>query len=71
MKAFPEVEYVSPGNGMGAHIMTIHGGMELRDYFAAKALGAMGHFYINAVDNLTIAQKCYGMADAMLKAREL
>lgn len=46
-------------------------GMTLRDYFAAKA---MQSYMINEVWNpdtyKNAADKCYRMADAMLKARE-
>lgn len=72
MKAFPEVEYVKPGDGIGAHIMTVHGGMDLRDYFAAKAMQAI----VSTVPHLkTIcvndcAEEAYLYADAMMKARE-
>lgn len=60
MKAFPNNEkYTSETNGM-----------DLRDYFAAKALNSMGHFYVNAVSNDECASKCYEIADAMMKARE-
>ena len=37
--AFPGVEYKAPMGG-GTHMMTIVGGMTLRDYFAAKAMQA-------------------------------
>lgn len=48
-------------------------GMDLRDYFAAKALQAIvskadvinGHFYLEN------AQHAYKMADAMMEAREM
>ena len=44
--------------------------MTLRDYFAAKALGSCG-FTIKPYNTTTeTAEKCYAMADAMLKARE-
>lgn len=35
--AFPTVNYEKPGNNLGTSIMTIVGGMTLRDYFAAHA----------------------------------
>ena len=40
-------------------------GMNLRDYFAAKAMAEM-----NWVDKDSCAEDCYQIADAMLKARE-
>ena len=62
MKAFPnKTGYDAEGRGM-----------DLRDYFAAKALQAIvskadvinGHFYLEN------AQHAYKMADAMMAARE-
>ena len=49
---------------------TDHGGMELRDYFAAKAIinGAFSSS-TNAYDSIT-AKRAYEIADAMMKARE-
>lgn len=46
-------------------------GMDLRDYFAAKAL--VGKEFQTKPYNTTksIAEECYAMADAMLKAREV
>ncbi len=43
-----------------------HGGMSLRDYFAAKALGLIE----NAQDVNAVAKYCYALADAMLAARK-
>jgi hypothetical protein len=50
-----------------------HGGMDLRDYFAAKVLNAS---HISSLDDLTrgevndIATTCYIIADAMMEARK-
>ena len=45
-------------------------GMELRDYFAAKAMqGFLAAEYAYRPD--VWAKEAYGMADAMLKAREV
>ena len=62
--AFPHtVEY--KGSDCGGIVP--HGGMTLRDYFAAKAMQAL-------IDNdglfLEIPTQAYALADAMLKARE-
>ena len=65
--AFPEIAYKAPSGG-GSHIMTVYGGMTLRDYFAAKAMNAF-----LSRDGGTLekdAEAAYKMADAMLKARE-
>lgn len=53
-------------------------GMSLRDYFAGQALAGMG--FINGprkpgtndihVDGAGITRACYGIADAMIEARE-
>lgn len=49
-----------------------HQGMDLRDYFAAKALQGLlsrgGHDKINVHD--VLAQRAYQIADAMLEARD-
>lgn len=52
------------------HMLPV-GGMELRDYFAAKAMQVILHPANERVyDEVEIAGAAYGMADAMLKARE-
>jgi hypothetical protein len=40
-------------------------GMDLRDYFAAKAISTM-----NWVNPQISAEECYRIADALIKARE-
>jgi hypothetical protein len=46
-------------------------GMTLRDYFAAKAMQAlMTAGYWNWKEPKEDSDRCYAMADAMLKARE-
>ena len=73
--AFPGVEYKQPG-GVGASVMTIVGGMTLRDYFAAKAM--QGYVLNDALVKDTDTQQAwldltakssYQMADALLSAR--
>lgn len=45
-------------------------GMELRDYFAAKAMqGFIGKLLIIGYDEAVIAKDAYKMADAMMEAR--
>lgn len=77
--AFPgtHTEYLS---AFGAGAMTIprevaHGGMSLRDYFAAQAMQALvsacdstGAWMGN--DTVNVPQHAYAMADAMLAERE-
>lgn len=68
MKAFPCKEYVvtnDPETMGEVH----HPGMDLRDYFAAKALPQMIQLF-GFSDAEFCAEKCYKLADAMLKARE-
>jgi hypothetical protein len=52
-------------------MMTIVGGMTLRDYFAGQALASinLGISVTDAYYSQT-AKHCYALADAMLKARE-
>lgn len=72
--AFPVVESTQRGdNGEYWTDTYSYGGMTLRDYFAAKAMGAEAfgmrglHDHITVYDRL--AEHAYKMADAMLKAR--
>lgn len=63
--AFP----VSPEESRGK-VSSIHGGLSLRDYFAAQSIsstrpGSM----ISDAEVLEIAKGAYRLADAMLKAR--
>jgi hypothetical protein len=73
--AFPEIAYKAPAGG-GSHIMTVYGGMTLRDYFAAKAMQGWLTTYTGdvtcfMVSTTAVAKFSYQMADAMLKAREV
>ena len=70
--AFPTVEYKQPG-GIGTSIMTIAGGMTLRDYFAAKAMQAeicSPNLDWNTVSPKVVAHNAYAFADAMLEYRD-
>jgi hypothetical protein len=45
--------------------------MTLRDYFAAQALSGLINYYSpEPTEHKAIAELCYSLADAMLKARE-
>jgi hypothetical protein len=68
MKAFPEVNYVKPlGNGQS--VMTLSGGMDLRDYFAGQVIiGFLANPKTDYSSNL-IAGLAYAMADEMMKVR--
>ena len=67
--AFPEISYKEPLGG-GSHIMTVYGGMTLRDYFAAKAMQAFYTNYENSSDAKEASARAYVIADAMLVERE-
>ena len=62
MKAFPKtgsIEFCDPQTGM-----------DLRDYFAAKALNGLINYSPEPEEHKLIAELCYQLADAMMKARE-
>ena len=54
----------------GLHENDDYDGMTLRDYFAAKALESCGFTVKPYNTTAETAEKCYAMADAMLKARK-
>jgi hypothetical protein len=63
MKAFPNDEVNEYGQ-------IIDKGMNLRDYFAAKALQAFNsRSDLDDVSDKSITMRCYQIADAMMKAR--
>ena len=70
MKAFP-----TPAISVSdeARITSIggEGGMDLRDYFAARAMAADMTDGIHENDFAWAAARAYKVADAMLKAREV
>jgi hypothetical protein len=47
-----------------------YGGMDLRDYFAAKAMQSIIIYEEGDFDLELLARESYRMADAMMKARE-
>ena len=66
-----------PAFPTGTGVTPYNPGMTLRDYFAAKAMQpvvddflASGWSFANEDLSQLIAQNCYEIADAMLKARE-
>ena len=68
--AFPCVYYSEPIGSIGPQL-TIKGGMTIRDYFAAAALKGQAHRFAHPHEyRELLAQDCYDIADAMLKARE-
>jgi len=67
MKAFPV-------KGWNGHEETINEGMDLRDYFAAKALSVLYKQFSEFEDGFhcrDVATAAYQMADEMMKAREV
>jgi len=70
MKAFPTTR-----NNEQTGVWQTEDGMELRDYFAAKAmqgiLNSVDSFYKNELDSFELTKQAYKFADAMMKAREL
>jgi hypothetical protein len=71
MKAFPHIAKVHmlDGNSIIKEEIT-GGGMELRDYFAAKALGGLVAKAVSENQTAeTAAEAAYLFADAMMEAR--
>lgn len=62
MKAFPKAASIELG--------VAQLGMDLRDYFAAKALHGFIKEEFTQPTYEQMAQACYELADAMMKARE-
>ena len=76
MKAFPNQykKIVQSGSRGGVPLIesfdVTDPGMDLRDYFAAKAMqGYMSRTLIDGFDEDVIAEMSYKVADAMIKAR--
>ncbi len=68
--AFPRLESLSNQTPAYAVAKSTEG-MTLRDYFAAKAMqGLCANDGYNQHSPATLANEAYGMADAMLAARE-
>ena len=72
MKAFPYEEKVI--NPFTDNLMIIkHSGMDLKDYFAAKAMQgllAIISYENSCISNYEIAEQSYKIADAMMEARK-
>jgi len=67
MKAFPSTEPIYGDNIVGVKQST---GMDLRDYFAAKAMqGIVDSSVESGLETTQIADSAYRIADAMMKAR--
>jgi hypothetical protein len=71
MKAFPSIDWDSQIESKNNQLTSISSGMDLRDYFAAKAMQAMiGNCEGSNFDDFVIAQEAYQMADFMMTERE-
>ena len=70
MKAFPSIDWDSQIESKNNQLTPISSDMDLRDYFAAKAMQAL-LFDIKAiqVDMNKTANLAYKFADAMMEAR--
>jgi|APGre2960657404_1045060.scaffolds.fasta_scaffold144499_2 hypothetical protein len=66
--AFPEVITEYKCNDQFQDIHSV-GGMTLRDYFAAKAMVVKFGKECTSIDLERMAECCYQLADAMLRAR--
>ena len=71
MKAFPTNQLAVSDMGQVRAINPLQEGMDLRDYFAAKAMAYWLHYPIDLNDMNRVSKKAYEMADAMMKAREV
>lgn len=68
MKAFPALRTEQYQDVDGNWREKADDGMDLRDYFAAKAMQAMLSW--ENIDEFYVSKEAYMMADAMMKARE-
>jgi hypothetical protein len=65
MKAFPQRYPIDANKEHHAQENPLDRGMDLKDYFAAKAMQV-----IKCSDYKTTAEHCYLLADAMMEARK-
>ena len=79
MKAFPNLQLTVSEMGQVRSINEVDSGMDLRDYFAAKAMQAIitndnllkqASEYHDAGSEASIAMLAYEQADAMMEARK-
>jgi len=70
MKAFPSISKEPMDDGDGCFYTPSSEGMDLRDYFAAKAMLGMLTGNLDGYILKDLALDAYDMADAMMKARK-
>ncbi len=69
--AFPAPMFTRQADGMPMCPQEFGlGGMSLRDYFAGQALAAMPDEFMTSQTESVVAIVSYGLADAMMAARE-
>ena len=74
MKAYPNLQLTVSEMGQVRSINEVEHGMDLRDYFAAKALSVLYKQFSEFEDGFhcsDVATAAYQMADEMMKAREV
>ena len=74
MTAFPNIQLTVSEMGQVRAINEVNVGMDLRDYFAAKALPVLYKLFSEFEDgfvSIEVANAAYEMADAMMRAREV
>ena len=70
MKAYPNLQLTVSEMGQVRSINEVEDGMDLRDYFAAKAMQALVSLPDIDMSHEAIAELAYKIAGAMMKARE-
>jgi hypothetical protein len=70
MKAFPSISKEPMDDGDGCFYTPSSEGMDLRDYFAAKAMLGMLTGNLDGYILKDLALDAYDMADAMMKERK-
>ena len=75
MKAFPAISKEPMDDGEGCWFTPSSEGMDLRDYFAAKAMQSLinekyWHNPKGGIDEINIADDSYRMANAMMIVRK-
>ena len=66
MKAYPNIQLTVSEMGQVRAINEVNAGMDLRDYFAAKAMQTLAQKYSHEGD---VSRNAYKIADEMMKAR--
>ena len=73
MKAFPTDQFFVTPHGTLDRVKSVQEGMDLRDYFAAKAIHIVYQLCYECEDGFhasDVANMCYSVADAMMEARK-